>query len=58
MMCPACETRIANTLNVIDGVWAKASSSDGRVEVLVKTPVDEEVFRKAVNESGVYSYES
>ena len=55
MMCPACETRIENTLNVIDGVWAKASSSDGRVEVLMKTPVDEEVFRKAVNESGVYT---
>ena len=55
MMCPACETRIENTLNVIDGVWAKASLSDGRVEVLMKTPVDEEVFRKAVNESGVYT---
>ena len=55
MMCPACETRIENTLNVIDGVWAKASSSDGRVEVLMKTPVDEEVFRKAVNELGVYT---
>lgn len=55
MMCPACETRVENALNAIDGVWAKASSSDGRVEVLMKTPVDEDAFRKGVNELGVYT---
>lgn len=55
MMCSACETRVENTLNAIDGVWAKASSSDGRVEVLMKTPVDEDAFRKVVNELGVYT---
>ncbi len=55
MMCPACETRIENTLNAIDGVWAKASSSDGRVEVLMKAPVDEEALRRAINELGVYT---
>ena len=55
MMCSACETRVENTLNVIDGVWAKANSSDGKVEILMKNPVDEEVFRKAVNDLGVYT---
>lgn len=55
MMCAACETRVENALNAIDGVWAKASSSDGRVEVLMKTPVDEDAFRKVVNELGVYT---
>lgn len=55
MMCSACETRVENALNAIDGVWAKASSSDGRVEVLMKTPVDEDAFRKVVNELGVYT---
>ncbi len=55
MMCSACETRVENTLNVIDGVWAKANSSADKVEVLMKTPVDEDVFRKAVNDLGVYT---
>ncbi len=55
MMCPACETRVENALNALDGVWAKASSSDGRVELLMKTPVDEDTLRKTVNELGVYT---
>lgn len=55
MMCSACETRVENALNAIDGVWAKASSSDGRVEVLMKTPVDEDTLRRTVNELGVYT---
>ncbi len=55
MMCPACETRIENSLNVIDGVWAKASSSEGKVHVLMKTPVDEDALRRAVNDLGVYT---
>ena len=55
MMCSACETRVENLLNVIEGVWAKASSSEGKVHVLMKTPVDEDTFRKAVNDLGVYT---
>lgn len=55
MMCSACETRVENSLNVIEGVWAKASSSEGKVHVLMKTPVDEDTFRKAVNDLGVYT---
>ncbi len=55
MMCAACETRVENALNTIDGVWAKASSSDGSVELLMKAPVDEELLRKTINELGVYT---
>lgn len=55
MMCAACETRVENALNAIDGVWAKASSSDGKVEVLMKSPVDEDTLRRTVNELGVYT---
>lgn len=55
MMCAACQTRVENSLNVIDGVWARANSSDGKVSVLMKTPVDEDTFRKAVNDLGVYT---
>ncbi len=55
MMCAACETRVENALNAIDGVWAKASSSGGKVEVLMKSPVDEDTLRRTVNELGVYT---
>lgn len=55
MMCSACETRVENALNVLDGVWAKASSSAGTVSVLMKTRVDESTFRAAVNDLGVYT---
>lgn len=55
MMCAACETRVENALNAIDGVWAKASSSDDSVELLMKAPVDEELLRKTINELGVYT---
>ena len=55
MMCSACETRVENALNVIDGVWAKASSSEGKVHVLMKTPIDEKTFRTAINDLGVYT---
>ncbi len=35
MMCAACETRVENAFNAIDGVWAKANSGAGRVDVLM-----------------------
>lgn len=55
MMCSGCETKVENALNVIDGVWAKANASSGKVDVLMKKPVDENVLRKAVNDIGVYT---
>ena len=55
MMCAACETRVENALNAIDGVWAKASSGAGRVDVLMKAPVDEDTLRKTINDLGVYT---
>ena len=51
----ACETRVENALNAIDGVWAKASSGAGRVDVLMKAPVDEDTLRKTINDLGVYT---
>ena len=55
MMCAACETRVENALNALGGVWAKASSGEGKVELLAKAPVDEAAVRKAINELGVYT---
>lgn len=55
MMCSACETRVENSLNSIDGVWAKASAENGSVSVLMKQPVPDEELRRAVNELGVYT---
>ena len=45
----------AATLTVDDGVWAKANSGAGRVDVLMKAPVDEDTLRKAINDLGVYT---
>lgn len=55
MMCSACQTRVENALNAIDGVWAKASSADGTVSVLMKAPVEESTLRAAINDLGVYT---
>ena len=55
MGCAKCKARVENALNAIDGVWAKANSGAGRVDVLMKAPVDEDTLRKAINDLGVYT---
>lgn len=55
MMCSACQTRVENALNAIDGVWAKADVSTGRVELLMKQQISEQQLRDTVNELGVYT---
>lgn len=55
MMCSGCEVRIENALNSLDGVWAKASSSDGSVRVLMKSPLSEDTLRSTINDLGIYT---
>ena len=38
----------------LDGVWAKASSSDGSVRVLM-TPLSEDTLRSTINDLGIYT---
>lgn len=54
MMCGGCETKVANALNLLNGVYAAADHSTGTVTVLLKEKVDESVLVNAVNEIGPY----
>lgn len=55
MMCSACQTRVENALNALDGVWARADVSAGTVKLLMKQPVPEDRLRSTINELGVYT---
>lgn len=55
MACQGCESRIENTLNNLEGVWAKANAFTKEVTVLMKNKVDEKTLKKTVNTIGVYT---
>ncbi|MCQ2513943.1 MAG: ATPase P [Ruminococcus sp.] len=55
MICQNCQTRIENELNSIDGIWAIANASDGKVIVRMKTPINDDLLRKAVNNLDSYT---
>lgn len=52
MHCSNCATRVENSFNKHDGLWAKADIGRKCVEVRSKTQLDEAVLRNAVNEAG------
>ena len=39
----------------LDGVWAKASSSDGSVRILMNLPLSEDMLRSTINDLGIYT---
>lgn len=55
MVCQNCAQRIENTLDGIEGVWAKANVSDKSVTVRMKTPIDDKTLKTAVNSIGGYT---
>lgn len=55
MVCQGCESRIENTLNSLEGVWAKANASTKEVTVLMKNKIDEKTLKKTVNTIGAYT---
>ena len=55
MACQGCESRIENTLNNLEGVWAKANASTKEVTVLMKNKIDEKTLKKTVNTIGDYT---
>lgn len=55
MVCQGCESRIENTLNNLEGVWAKANASTKEVTVLMKNKIDEKTLKKTVNTIGAYT---
>ena len=55
MVCQGCESRIENTLNNLEGIWAKANASTKEVPVLMKNKIDEKTLKKTVNTIGAYT---
>lgn len=55
MVCQGCESKIENTLNNLEGVWAKANASTKEVTVLMKNKIDEKTLKKTVNTIGAYT---
>lgn len=55
MVCGGCATRIENTLNALEGVWAKADVSRKTVLVRLRETPDTERLRSVVNGIGPYT---
>lgn len=51
MVCSACVRNVENTLNKIDGLWAKADLQKKEVLVLSKVPCDRKFFVDAYEDS-------
>lgn len=51
MVCSACVRNVENTLNRIDGLWAKADLQKKEVTVLSKVPRDKRFFVDAYEDS-------
>ena len=51
MICSACVRNVENTLNRIDGLWAKADLAKKEVTVLSKVPRDKKFFVDAYEDS-------
>lgn len=51
MVCSACVRNVENTLNRIDGLWAKADLQKKEVTVLSKVPRDKKFFVDAYEDS-------
>ena len=55
MVCKNCSTRVENALNSLDGVWADADVSSGKVTVRMKNEIGDKVLKKTVNDIGAYT---
>lgn len=55
MVCKNCSARVENSLNALDGVWAEADVSSGRVTVRMKNEIEDKILKKTVNDIGAYT---
>lgn len=54
MTCEKCVAAVENTLNALDGVWARVSLEGKSAHVLSKNPLDMEAVKDAIREAGYY----
>ena len=52
MSCEHCVENVTRALDSIDGTWATVSLVGGRAHVRSKSPIDENAYRKVVEEAG------
>ncbi|WP_130812533.1 heavy-metal-associated domain-containing protein [Olsenella sp. Marseille-P4559] len=52
MSCEHCAESVTRALDSIDGTWATVSLAGGRAHVRSKSPINEDVYRKVVEEAG------
>ncbi|WP_195270839.1 heavy metal-associated domain-containing protein [Eubacterium sp. 1001713B170207_170306_E7] len=52
MVCGNCAASVENALNSLDGVWARVDLTEKKAEVLMKKPLDAEVLKLSVKDSG------
>lgn len=52
MSCEHCVENVTRALDSVDGTWATVSLAGGRAHVRSKSPIDEETYRKVVEEAG------
>lgn len=52
MSCEHCVENVTRALDSVDGTWATVSLAGGRAHVRSKSPIDENAYRKVVEDAG------
>jgi len=52
MKCEHCQARVEKALNAIEGVEAKVNFKKNQAIVDLKTEIDEQILKNAINEAG------
>ncbi|MCH3947408.1 MAG: heavy-metal-associated domain-containing protein [Olsenella sp.] len=52
MSCEHCVENVTRALDSVEGTWATVSLAGGRAHVRSKSPIDEDAYRKVIEEAG------
>ena len=56
MVCGNCATNVENSLNRLDGVWARVNLEKGEADVYMKEEIPDDELRSAVRSAGYTVY--
>ena len=56
MSCGICSVRVENTLNALEGTYARVDLDRGQADVYMKEDTGDEALRDAVREAGYTVY--
>lgn len=57
MMCNNCVNHVENSLNALEGVWAKVDLMEGKADVRMKQRIEADQLKKAVAVAGYRVYQ-